>query len=622
MFQLTNGSLKKILDGETINDPILQILNIKNIQNNQDGITRFKVSLFDGEGQHTFGILATQKNHLVEEKELKAGSVIRLEEFAANVLSKDPPKVVVILLNFEILGEMEVKSQTSSAAGDVSEKSKPVQNENIEPEESKTINTTSNAKKFFNKKDATSPPTKNSTKIVEPPQSAAAATQSGQFNGFKVFGISSLNPYQNKWSIKARCSNKSAIRTYSNAKGEGKLFSVEFIDVTGEIKATGFQEQCDKFYDMLQIDNVYFISRGALKPANKQYSKLSNDYEMTFNNETVIEQCHETDNLPHINISLCPLSDISNKNVNDLVDVIGIVKSAGDKSSIIVKATGKELTKREITIVDDSNCAINATLWGKTAEDFDGSDNPVVLFKGAKVGDYNGKNLSVGGSALFQINPDIQEAHKLRGWFDQVGSETTFQTLSNTGQTSGGGSMTQSNWKTLDSLKAESLGMNDKPDYITCKAIVLYCKKDNSMYMACPGEGCQKKVVDQNDGTYRCEKCAKNYENYKWRFVMSANIADHTDSSWVTCFQDSSELILGIKADELGELKTSNSNKYDEYFSESVFSEFNFKLRIKMETYNDENRVKVGITSCEPINYITNSKLLLQKIKNYARNNA
>ena len=38
------------------------------------------------------GILATQKNSLVENNELKVGSVIRLEEFASNVLSKDPPK--------------------------------------------------------------------------------------------------------------------------------------------------------------------------------------------------------------------------------------------------------------------------------------------------------------------------------------------------------------------------------------------------------------------------------------------------------------------------------------------------------------------------------------------------
>jgi hypothetical protein len=38
------------------------------------------------------GILATQKNSLVENDELKIGSVIRLDEYAANVLSKDPPK--------------------------------------------------------------------------------------------------------------------------------------------------------------------------------------------------------------------------------------------------------------------------------------------------------------------------------------------------------------------------------------------------------------------------------------------------------------------------------------------------------------------------------------------------
>lgn len=53
--------------------------------------------------------------------------------------------------------------------------------------------------------------------------------------------------------------NKSAIRTYTNAKGEGKLFNVELIDNTGEIRANGFNEQCDKFYDLLQIDHVGFF---------------------------------------------------------------------------------------------------------------------------------------------------------------------------------------------------------------------------------------------------------------------------------------------------------------------------------------------------------------------------
>ena len=64
---------------------------------------------------------------------------------------------------------------------------------------------------------------------------------------------------------------------------------------------------------------VYNISRGSLKTANKQYSKLNNDYEMTFSSETVIQPCEEEDNLPHISYTLCPLSDVASKSVNDIV---------------------------------------------------------------------------------------------------------------------------------------------------------------------------------------------------------------------------------------------------------------------------------------------------------------
>lgn len=33
------------------------------------------------------------------------------------------------------------------------------------------------------------------------------------------------------------------------------------------------------------------------------------------------------------------------------------------------------------------------------------------------------------------------------------------------------------------------------------------------------------------------------------------NLVDHFDNHWVTCFQESAETILGIKADELGDLR-------------------------------------------------------------------
>ena len=77
-----------------------------------------------------------------------------------------------------------------------------------------------------------------------------------------------------RWTIKVRVTKKMDIRTWSNARGEGKLFCVHLIDESGEIKATAFNEQCDKFYDMLEENKVYYISQAQLKTANKQYSSL------------------------------------------------------------------------------------------------------------------------------------------------------------------------------------------------------------------------------------------------------------------------------------------------------------------------------------------------------------
>jgi replication factor A1 len=55
--------------------------------------------------------------------------------------------------------------------------------------------------------------------------------------------ISSINPFQNKWVIKARVTAKPAIRTWSNQRGEGKLFSMDLQDQSGEIRATAFNEE-------------------------------------------------------------------------------------------------------------------------------------------------------------------------------------------------------------------------------------------------------------------------------------------------------------------------------------------------------------------------------------------
>ena len=51
------------------------------------------------------------------------------------------------------------------------------------------------------------------------------------------------------------------------------------------------------------------------------------------------------------------------------------------------------------------------------------------------------------------------------------------------------------------------------------------------------GKECNKKVMEQGDGTYRCEKCMKNKEDFKWRIMLQLNMADCSDNNWASCFQ-------------------------------------------------------------------------------------
>ena len=41
----------------------------------------------------------------------------------------------------------------------------------------------------------------------------------------KIVPINSLNSYQSRWTIKARVTQKAPKRTWSNARGEGRVFS-------------------------------------------------------------------------------------------------------------------------------------------------------------------------------------------------------------------------------------------------------------------------------------------------------------------------------------------------------------------------------------------------------------
>ncbi|KAJ7696249.1 hypothetical protein B0H17DRAFT_1198167 [Mycena rosella] len=75
-----------------------------------------------------------------------------------------------------------------------------------------------------------------------------------------------------------------------------------------------------------------------------------------------------------------------------------------------------------------------------------------------------------GGAPVRQHNPDIPEAHVLRGWYDEAGKITTYQAHSS----SGGGGMERSRFvrseiRSLTDVKQSELGVGDQVDYFSTR---------------------------------------------------------------------------------------------------------------------------------------------------------
>jgi replication factor A1 len=446
---------------------------------------------------------------------------------------------------------------------------------------------------FYGVKDENKPPQQQQEKPL-PSRGANANGANGNgasHGGNVIYHIEALSPYAHKWTIKARVSSKSDIKTWHKPSGEGKLFSVNLLDESGEIKATGFNEQCDQFFDVLQEGSVYYISSPCrVQLAKKQFSNLPNDYELTFERDTVITKAEDQSNVPQVRFNFCNVQDLQEVEKDATVDIVGILKDVQEVSQIISKSSGKPFDKRELTIVDDTSYSVRVTIWGKTATAFEAKPESVLAFKGVKVSDFGGRSLSLMSSGTMAVDPDIPEAHRLKGWYDASGRNDSFATHS--GMASGAGMATgrQDSTKLIADVKNEQLGMEDAA-YFTLKATIVYIKQENFCYPACRNEGCKKKVTDMGDGTWRCEKCDVSHPSPEYLYIMSVNVNDHTGQLWLSCFDQVGRVVMGGRsANELMAMREEDETRSSAVFEEANCRKLSFRCRAKMDTFSGEQR--------------------------------
>jgi len=420
--------------------------------------------------------------------------------------------------------------------------------------------------------------------------------------------IESLSPYiGGRWVIKARVTDKSPVRTWSNARSQGKLFSMTLVDQSGPIRATVFQEGVDKFYETLVEGNVYTFSKGQIKTANKKFSAVNCEYELSFDKDTEITSVRASDALnkvlPLKVFNFVPIGSLKGKEKGSTLDVIGLITAIQNPQTITTKI-GQSLIKRNISLADQT-AQIDVVVWDILATNWDLPVGAVIGIKSARLSEFNGElTLSLGHSSTLERSPPESHIQTLRQWFRSCDGVIQVPNLSlSDGTSSSRGPVQYRN--TLEEIPRLGLGRGEKPDYIHVRATITHIKADSLMYDACPT--CHKKLIPVGMETaLRCEKCDKTYSVSEPRYLVALMISDGTSQNWVTVFDEHASKIFGMSAAEMKRQAMEDPNFISYVCTSRMYAQFVAAIRVKEERFGDgfEERVKLSLVN--PFRWIGN----------------
>ncbi len=238
-------------------------------------------------------------------------------------------------------------------------------------------------------------------------------------------------------------------------------------------------------------------------------------------------------------------------------------------------------------------------------------------------------------STTIAVDPDLPQAHTLRGWFDTQGGNITPHPLSKNLKSGANGEpftakRSDAERKTFSQIKDDSLGRGSNPDEFVTKGTVTLIKHENPIwYNACPK--CGKKVSESEPGKYDCAKCNTTVDQYEPRYMIALSASDHTGSAWLNAFNDVGKTLLqnndastlagmkerGVRSTLQCVLNTflKATMEYEQVFQKSVFKQYKFKIRAKVETYQNVERVRCQLFYVEALDFAKESKWLIDQIK-------
>jgi replication factor A1 len=395
-----------------------------------------------------------------------------------------------------------------------------------------------------------------------------------------------------QWEVHGKVIRRE-LRSISTKRGPTQLLNLELLDGSSMIRASAFGEMADDLGARIQAGLWYRVRNADVRivDRNKFFNRgYRHEVELALGPEAQVDQVPEEElgaAGQAAQYALSTLRDLAAAPADQVVDLVAVVTRVDEESQIVSKRSGQPFARRSVLLEDDTGCSIELTLWGAEASAFRCAPGSLVACRGAQVGSFGGRSLSLLRSGSLEAEPAFPQAQRVRAWWLRARQDPARAVEE----------LTRPVAPRQRQLVYElpRLGRVGAPaEYATVRAHVTDIQfelKRPPWYQACAMkvqnarsgkvQECNKKVVAiEGSGQYSCVSCGP-VPNFVNRYILTCKLADGTGAVLATAFNDVGEKLLGTSADELGALLEQNEPAaVRRVIERAVYSEWILRVRV------------------------------------------
>ena len=433
-----------------------------------------------------------------------------------------------------------------------------------------------------------------------------------------------LTTFSRDFVILIRVTKKSEIKTFQSKNGnssQGKLFYFIVLDMDdNEMQCTCFNKACDKFYDLIEEDQIYEIRGGMIKYTDKKFSYVKSDYRIILDEHCTITKKKDTGLIKKNNMKIIKIKDIQNMPLYSIIDICVVVL---DISEPVLKHTknGDQLLKK-IIVADTSNYKIEVNLW-RIHSNTNVKFGDILLISNVKVGEYRRRILTTFDETCIKVNPPKTNEYvkELEEFIEKTDLKGEFTDLQNNIESKTEKGMEDSSSYNTVHIKdvLEYLDYNEEiHNFIKITGFVFsFNHSERNFYMGCADKNCKKKLVyDENNEEYTCPGCHKTFKEPTYYYTLSIKVGDDSCCYNIDIFGKTAEIIMKCTAKEYRDILLNDDiEKKSEIENRILLKEFNFWVKPKIHSYNSVDKKKIYAYKIKPVDEKVEAHQLIDFLK-------